>query len=121
MYRLSNHKGELTNLVSIDGRTNVNPVEVWNEFYASLMGKHNWRKFIDRVQPETILWKTESPFTTLLLEDDQWCVVYRFGEKERMEERGYSVFVTRAYFDTRAEEFISEDCGNIRTPNERMG
>lgn len=89
MYRFSDSSGDPIYRVSIDGRTNVTPPEVFEEFHAALQGKHNWRDYIERVQPKTILWRPESPLTSLLLLDPEWCLVHRSGDLEK----GFVLFV----------------------------
>ena len=106
MYRFSDAGGNLTHPVTIDGRTNVNPPEVWEKYRASLTGRHDWRGYIDLVKPETILWETESPFTSLLLAGGQWCEVFRTGN----DTRGFMVFLKRSVFDSRKGEFTSPNC-----------
>ncbi|MGI6524862.1 MAG: hypothetical protein ACOX2O_06155 [Bdellovibrionota bacterium] len=108
MYRFSDGDGNLEHKVAIDGRTNVNSPEVWEKFYAALYLKHNWKEFFELVQPETVLWKTDTPLTTLLLESPEWCRVHLFGD----EEKGFSVFVKAEYFKTRPD-LTSNDCKRL--------
>ena len=54
------------------------------------------------VQPNTILWRHESPLTALLLLDRDWCGVYA-------DEAGYRLFVRREFFETRGD-LQAEDC-----------
>ncbi len=106
MYRFSNADGTLDNLVPIDGRTNVTPVKVWQSHSDALMGKRNWRSFIDMVKPNTIVWKTESPLTNILLSNREWCRVFREGTLDE----GFSVFVSNGYFQEHRGELSSDNC-----------
>ncbi len=82
IYRFSDENGELKHPVPIDGRTNVNNPKIWKMFVSSLVGKENWRDYIDKVQPKTILWTRESPLNALLLEDLSWERVFVSGSKD---------------------------------------
>lgn len=106
MYRYSDERGVLENLVPIDGRTNVTPYEVWEKFHASLFGKLNWREYIDLVKPQTILWRTESALSAIFLAGDEWCLVKRTGD----DDAGYMVFVTAEYFKTHMNGVQSLNC-----------
>lgn len=106
MYRFSDADGNLAHPVPIDGRTNVMPQHVWEKFDASLRGTHRWHEFIDLVKPETILWKTESPLTSILLSGKEWCSVFRSGTPDA----GYTVFLKADKFWPLASELKSENC-----------
>lgn len=80
MYRLSDGKGVLKYPVSIDGRTNLVPAEIWEEFMAAFRGRPNWRHYISRVNPSTVVWRSGSAFVSLLLVAGQWCLVHRSGK-----------------------------------------
>lgn len=95
MYRLSNLSGEVEHPVAIDGRTNVTPPDIMEKFKATFDGRHNWRDFVDLVNPGTIIWRIDSPFTTILAETGQWCVVHHSGS----DRYGYQVFVRRDLLD----------------------
>lgn len=89
MYRFSTAEGHLQYPVAIDGRTNVTPPVVMEKFEAAFSGRNNWREFVDLVKPATIIWRIDSPLSTILAETGQWQVVYRSGS----ERQGYQVFV----------------------------
>lgn len=89
IYRLSNRDGELLHKVSIDGRTNVGPPELWGTFLDALMGRRNWEEYLKLVQPKTILWPNQSPLISILAERREWCLVLSSGG----DDYGYSVFV----------------------------
>lgn len=111
MYRYSDPSGTPRYLVPIDGRTNVTPHKVFNEFEAALAGKYNWKSYFETVKPETVLWPTESPLVTILLEGKSWCQVFESGDKEV----GYTVFVKRSYWETRKQDLESTNCSTETT------
>jgi hypothetical protein len=106
MYRYSDEKGNLEHKVPIDGRTNVTPHEIWEEFHSALFGKLNWRDYIERVNPQTILWRTESALSSILLNNTEWCLVKQTGD----DESGYLVFLKESYYRKRAGDFTSRNC-----------
>ncbi len=106
MYRFSSREGIPEFRVAIDGRTNVNPPEIWQMYQESFLGKLGWRKFIQRVQPKTILWRQGSAFVSLLYASKQWCRVFSSGERES----DYVIFVQRDEFERRTGEFSSNNC-----------
>ena len=79
MYRISDTKGVLRYPVPIDGRTNVVPPDVWQEFIDAYRGKSGWNRYLQRVNPGAVIWRTDSPFVSLLLAGGQWCEVHRSG------------------------------------------
>ncbi len=91
IYRLSDRKGAVSDLVPIDGRTNVTPQEVFDKADAALRGKANWQEYLDMVKPNTILWPSESPLCSILEVSGMWCRVFHSGDNKR----GHSVFVRR--------------------------
>ncbi len=106
MYRFSDKKGELKDLVSIDGRTNVTPLEVWKKESAALNGQVSWQEYFDLVKPETVLWRSDSPLVAILEATGKWCTVFRNGSKTL----GQVVLVKKEYFEARRNEFSSENC-----------
>jgi hypothetical protein len=108
MYRFSDANGEPLHKVAIDGRTNVNPPEVWQMYQESFLGKLGWRNFITKVQPNTILWRQGSAFVSLLYTSKEWCRVFSSGERES----DYVVFVTRDEFDRRGGALTSNNCAS---------
>jgi len=72
-----------------------------------MRGMPGWRAYLELENPGTILWKNESPLTTILLEDPGWCRVFVYGDSEQ----GYSVFVQRSWLDAHGAELSSDDCG----------
>lgn len=91
MYRLSAPDGTLTEPVVIDGRTNVTPPDVMTKFRAAFDGRPNWREFVELANPGTILWRSDSPLTTILVESGEWRSIFKSGSSDR----GYQVFVRR--------------------------
>ena len=106
MYRMSDADGNPSSKVAIDGRTNVNPDEIWRMHQASFSGRANWQDFITKVNPGTILWRQGSPFVSLLLLSPDWCRVFASGTKDE----DYVVFVRAEYFRSRSGELTSIDC-----------
>jgi hypothetical protein len=112
MYRLSDQHGNLANRVSIDGRTNVNPVKIADLQGLAYGGRIGWQDYIDQARAKTIIWKNPSPLTALLVADSNWCRVYCDGSNEL----GYSVFVKREFFDSKSAEFWSNKyCADVQT------
>jgi hypothetical protein len=109
MYRLSDAQGLLSpeRKVPIDGRTNVGPPEVWQEFIDAHRARSTWRVYFERVKPQTVLWKRDSPLCAVLIESPEWCSVFRSGT----ETLGYEIFVSKQQYDKRAGELQSSDCG----------
>jgi hypothetical protein len=114
MYRYSDAAGIPKYLVPIDGRTNVTPPDVFKKFEAALNGKQNWREYFEVVKPESILWPSESPLVSILLEGTSWCRVLTTGDKEV----GYSVFVKRSYWESRKDELESTNCPSSAAHNQ---
>lgn len=107
MYRLSESDGSLAFPVSIDGRTNLIPHELWEKHMAAYRGRENWREYIDMVRPNTILWKNESPLLAILRNGSEWCHVYQSGTKDS----GYSLLVRKEFFDRHSSELRADNCG----------
>lgn len=112
MYRYSDLAGVPSELVSIDGRTNVGKPEVWDEYLAAENGALNWRDYFKRVNPQTVLWRKESPLVSILLERSEWCLVHESravdARRKRQDDssynkRGYVVFVSKEQFLNRVE------------------
>jgi hypothetical protein len=107
IYRFSDPAtGNPKHKVPIDGRTNVNSPEIWNLFVASHAGKPNWRDYIDKVKPETILWSREGALSALLELSPEWCNVFSSGT----ETKGFTVFVKRDAFERQRDGMESPDC-----------
>lgn len=106
MYRYSTPQGDPIHKVSIDGRTNVNAPEVWDLYYKSLTGKAGWEGYIEKVQPNSIIWRQGSPLTSLLLLSPEWCRVFASGS----EDENFVVFIKRDEFNSRRAELSSIDC-----------
>ena len=101
MYRFADGKGEITERVVIDGRTNITPPEIMSAFVDASTGARDWRRYIDIVRPQTILWREPSALNSLLLEKSEWCLIY---ESERGETRGYTIFIRRELLESRRRE-----------------
>lgn len=109
MYRFSDARGELPtpqHRAPIDGRTNVVPHHIWESSLKSFRGERGWRDYLDNVQPQTILWRTESPLTSILENNQEWCLIYRSGSTEN----GFSIYIKHELFVARKPEFSSDNC-----------
>jgi hypothetical protein len=106
MYRLSDEAGDIIHNVSIDGRTNVNPPEVSLAYQLAYQGSQGWSRYIELVNPQTVLWKNKSPLSSLLLLSDEWCRVYKDGSTFT----GYSVFLKKVEKETEFSELVAEGC-----------
>lgn len=106
MYRFSDEAGAPLRLVSIDGRTNVNPPEVWDRFRDAFEGKVEWEDYITYVKPGTILWKRQSPFFPLLIQSNEWCGVFLSGD----DELGHAVFIRASQWEGLRTKLASFDC-----------
>ena len=107
MYRFSDASGVPAHKVAIDGRTNVNPPEIWEMYRASFGGRATWHEFIDKVGAQTIVWRQGSPMVTLLLVSPEWCRVFTSGSGDE----DHAVFIRSELFNARRGEFTSTDCG----------
>ncbi len=105
-YRWSTPQGTPSHLVPIDGRTNVNRRDVWDSYLMAFEGRQQWREYLDKVRPRTVIWKEGSPLSALLLEAPDWCRVFESGKRLN----DYAVFITREEFDRRSGEFTASDC-----------
>jgi hypothetical protein len=88
MYRLADADGKPSQLVAIDGRTNVNPPEIMAKFEKALDGQQGWKEYLDAVNPQTVIWKSEAPLVAILKEREDWKLVYQDTDVEK----GHSVF-----------------------------
>ncbi|MCB0318640.1 MAG: hypothetical protein KDD56_07770 [Bdellovibrionales bacterium] len=93
IYRFSQLNGNPTKLVAIDGRTNVVPHDVMTKFMNAFTGKANWHEYLDLVNPQTILWRNDSPLISILKNGNEWCRIYQEGS----DEFGYSVLVKNSW------------------------
>ncbi len=106
MYRFSNPSGEVAHLPSIDGRTNLISADLWKMHGETLQGVYGWEKYIEAVQPKTILWKTESPLTSILRNNSQWCHVFLAGDYKQ----GFAIFLAHEEFEKRRAELKADNC-----------
>lgn len=111
MYRLSDLNGNLATPVMIDGRTNVNRPDITVAFYSAWRGTENWERYLDLVQPNSILWNNASPLVALLLESGQWCRVHRSGQEIT---QGFSLFIKRAVYTERYRDLFSDNCPSLQ-------
>jgi hypothetical protein len=112
MYRLSKADGSLEHRVSIDGRTNVNPLRIAEDQGAAYGGRIGWEDYFRQVSPESVIWKNPSPLSALLVQSTEWCRVYCDGSSEL----GYSVFVRRSFFESKDANFWGKDyCADTST------
>lgn len=80
IYSFSNDRGEPEVKFPIDGRTNVPPKEVLEAFFEAYQGGRGWEKYLELVKPETIIFRSESPFVPILLASGRWCEAFRAGK-----------------------------------------
>jgi hypothetical protein len=106
MYRYASPQGEPLLKVPIDGRTNVNSPEIWRLHDDAFAGRLNWRQYIEKVKPGTILWRQGSPFVSLLDLSADWCRVFVAGD----DPDDYTVFISKDEFLRRQDEFKATDC-----------
>lgn len=96
IYSFSNEKGEAIEKFPIDGRTNVNSKKVSKMFVKAFSADKGWQKYINFVNPNTILWPNSSPLVRVLNEKkDDWCRVY--ADKYA---QGFTVFIKRGLNDS---------------------
>lgn len=107
MYRFSSARGEPLQLVTLDGRTNVNRADVWKKHERAMLGRENWEEYVRVVQPRTILWRQDSALVAILLASPEWCRIFQSGGKAT----DHSVFIARDEFERRRSDFESDDCG----------
>lgn len=106
MRHFTNESGEVREKVMVDGRTNVTPHEINNYLDDARGGRREWRKILDIVKPNTILWVGDSPLISLLLLSGEWCVV--FEEPETTLE--HTVLIKREEVERRKDEFPTATC-----------
>lgn len=106
MYRFAAPDGSIAHPVAIDGRTNVTPPEIMKKFLHTLRGLVDWHEYLTATEPKTILWKLESPLSSILIESPDWCEVFRKGEIDS----GHIVFVSAPEYYSRFSHLASPDC-----------
>lgn len=106
MYRFSDSDGNPLQKVAIDGRTNVNPDEIWQMYRASFSGRAQWSDFISKVKPGTIMWRRGSPFVSLLVLSPDWCEVFAAGSQDD----DVALFVSADFFKAQRGALNSPDC-----------
>lgn len=62
--------------VAIDGRTNLYSDEVLGEYAAMTSLGPGWRTFMDRVDPDVVLWERATPFARVLALLPEWRRAY---------------------------------------------
>lgn len=109
MYRLSDERGEPRDLVAIDGRTNLIPNEVWVRYIGMLEGQTIWKVLFEQIDPVTVLWNLERPLTSILLQRDEYCMVFRTST----EANAPVVFVKRLYLEQAGKMLPSRNCPSL--------
>lgn len=105
LYRFSDKGGIPKEKVIIDGRTNVNNPEVVKEFLAAQYAQASWEKLFDRVQPQTVIWETAMPLSTILNEKPEWCRVFPAKKANR-----WSVFVKKDVWLQIKHRLVDSEC-----------
>ncbi len=107
MYRFADEAGEIEHPVVIDGRTNITPPKIFELSYAALKGERSWKEYFEEVQPKTVLWRANTPLVSILIESEEWCLVFDSEE----EGSGHVLFVESDYYRSRLSERLpSTDC-----------
>lgn len=106
IYRWSSPQGVPQQLVPLDGRTNVNRPDVWENYMKAFRGSEQWRDYLRDVKPQTVIWRQGSPLVPLLLEAPEWCRVFESGKRAE----SFAVFITREEFDRRRGNLVASDC-----------
>ncbi len=109
MYRFSTPEGEPENpesLVTVDGRTNVNPPEIWELYQKSSHGKTGWKEYLSRSGAKTVLWRQPTPMIALLLESREWCHLYG----DLSSSKDFVVFLRRELYETQFSHLPSVQC-----------
>ncbi|MBL7663132.1 hypothetical protein JNK13_10320, partial [bacterium] len=106
MYRYMDAQARPRRLVSIDGRTNVGDQSVLKAFQSAWAGNYRWREYINLINPQTIIWPTRYPLTSILFAGQEWCRVYHDEDRDQ----GFSVFVRREYFLGGQSKLQSDNC-----------
>ena len=106
MYRLSDADGNVSQLVAIDGRTNVNDPGVMEKHEYALNGFRRWHEYLEVNNPNTVLWPVMGAFPSLLEASGGWCTVFRSGD----EQFGFVVLVKKGYFEQHRDQLKSENC-----------
>jgi hypothetical protein len=110
-YRWSNDLGEPQHEVAIDGRTNVNPKEIWDAYMSTYRGREDWHNYLDMVKARTVVWRRGGPLYALLVQDPNWCLVFEDGR----DIASFAVFIDRAQFNERLSAegdhpLVAKDC-----------
>lgn len=112
MYRLREPDGTIRELVPIDGRTNVMPHEIWEQYVAATEGSPTWAQLITTVRPNTVLWRKTRPLTSLLLAGGKWCEVFL----PHPPQASVGVYVRRATVEASPDQFPGARCGDLGAP-----
>jgi hypothetical protein len=112
MYRFSGEDGVPRHTVAIDGRTNVNPLSVWEAYQAAFQGKAGWRRYLAKVNPKTIIWRHGSPLVAILFASKEWCRVFATGSRDN----DFVMFVSHEEFMRRRSDFSSINCSDDPEP-----
>jgi hypothetical protein len=112
MYRFSGDDGVPRHTVAIDGRTNVNPLPIWEAYQAAFQGKVGWRRYLTKVQPKTIIWRHGSPLVAILFASKEWCRVFATGSGDN----DFVMFVSHEEFMRRRADFSSINCWDDPVP-----
>lgn len=80
-FRLSDENGVPSQKVSIDGRTNLIPHDLWEDYLLAVRGWQGYQKFLNRFNPNVIIWRKESALPQILTTSGEWVEVFSEGDE----------------------------------------
>lgn len=80
-FRLSDVNGVPSQRVSIDGRTNLIPHDLWEDYLLAIRGWQGYERFLDRFNPGVLLWRKDSALPQILISSGEWLEVFREGDE----------------------------------------
>lgn len=111
MFRFSDAQGNALHRVPIDGRTNVNDGEVMLAHEAAFLGTKRWKRYLELVNPGTVLWESGLALTSLLEIHPDWCLLYSDPPADdKHQPRSWNVFVQKSLLHGLRPEIIPPQC-----------
>lgn len=80
-FRLSDDNGVPIQKVSIDGRTNLIPHDLWEDYILAVRGWQGYQKFLNRFNPNVIIWRKDSALPQILTSSGEWVEVFSEGDE----------------------------------------